>query len=90
MLLLTIVLALCCAGLAIEVLRLRAERNEMRWTEEKVFPLMLRVAVEDPGYQKLLDPESFHAFVRGEISPDEVTLLKQQPEAAPNINLRLL
>ena len=83
MLLLTIVLALACTGLTIEVFRLRAERSEMRWTQEKVFPLMLKVVGEDPDYQKLLDPDSFHAFLRGEISPDEVTRLKPQPKAAP-------
>ena len=83
MLLLTILLALTCAGLAIEVFRLRAELDEMRWIQDKVFPLMLEVAGEDPDSQEYLDPDSLRAYTRGEITLDEVSTLKPESKAIP-------
>ena len=74
-----VVLVLIIAALVVEVLRLRAQLYDMRWTDAKVIPLMREVASLDPEEREYLDPEIVHAFARGEMSIDQAIVLSKQP-----------
>ena len=75
----TVVLALLVVALIVEVLRLRAQLHELRWTDARIIPLMRQAAREDPDNRAYLDPEILHAFARGDLTIDQAVVLSKQP-----------
>ena len=83
MALVVVLLAAIVVSLSVELLRLRSQLYDRHWTEAKIIPLMRDIAKLDPEDREYLDVESLCAWTRGEITIDQVMMLKKEPSPQP-------